>query len=192
MKVLLLITTVAGLVSCGSGSGEGSPSPKDSQMVAEHVDPSTNFPAEVVQTDTVRNDAAFVQHAAQSGEELGALAVLAVKKASAPEVKKLAQKIAADQQSLQNAVMSVKQRPVADSSANYTDSSKEELEKLSGKAFDKQWVEKMILKYTALISKYESEKEVAKDKSLKQFVRIQLPVLMDHQQLLESYRVKLQ
>jgi putative membrane protein len=192
MKVLLLAIGVAGLASCGSGAGEKDVSAKDSQMVAEHVDPSTNFPAEVVQTDTLKNDASFINNAAQSGEELVGLAELAIKKASTPEVKKLAQKIAADQHSLQNAVKTIKQQPLADSNANYTDNSRKELENLSGKAFDKQWVEKMTVKYTALVSRYESEKEVASNKSLKQFVRTQLPVLMEHQQQLETCRTRLQ
>jgi predicted outer membrane protein len=192
MKVLLLAMAVAGLASCGSGTGEGDVSPKDSQMVAEHVDPSTNFPAEVIQPDTLKTDASFVKNAAASGEELAGLAELAIRKAAAPEVKKLAQKIATDQHALQNAARTIKQPPVADSSASYTDSSREELEKLSGKVFDKQWVEKMTLKYTALISRYESEREVAKDKSLKQFVHAQLPVLLEHQQQLEACRNKLQ
>jgi len=192
MKILLLSIAVAGLVACGSGNGEGEATPKDSQMVAEHVDPSTSFPAKVVQPDTLKTDASFVQHAGESGEEIAGLATLAVQKATAPEVKKLAQKIAADQQSLQQTVKTIKQRGVADSSVNYTDNSREELEKLSGKAFDKQWVEKMRVKYTTLISRYESEQDVARDKSLKQFVHTQLPILMDHQQQLEVCKSKLQ
>ena len=191
MKIFLLSIAVAGLAACGSGTGEGDATPKDSQMVAEHVDPGTSFPAKVVQPDTLKTDASFVQHAAESGEEIAGLAALAIKKAAAPEVKKLAQKIAADQQSLQQAAKTIKQSAVADSSASYTDNSREELEKLSGKAFDKQWVDKMTVKYTALINRYESEQEVASDKSLKQFVHTQLPILMGHQQQLEACRSKL-
>jgi len=190
MKILLMVAALAGLASCGSGTSQEEASPKDSQMVAEHVDPSTKFPAEVVQADTLQTDISFAGDAVRSGEELAGLAMLAVEKASTTTVKELAQKIAADQQNLQNEARQVKQRST-DTANHYTDNSRAELEKLSGAAFDKQWVEKMTLKYTALISRYENEREAAKNKSVKEFVRKQIPILKDHQQQLEACRAKL-
>jgi predicted outer membrane protein len=192
MKTLLfaiLIISVTAL-SCGSsGTDVKEETPKDSQMVAEHVDPSTKFPGGAVQTDTLKADPSFVQNAVESGEELAGLADIAVKKSGNAAVKKIAQAIANDQKSWLTGLKLLNKKLT--NAPNYTDHSREELEKLSGNAFDKQWVEKMDGKYTALISRYETEKETTKDRSVKKLVDEALPVMKTHQQELEACRHKL-
>jgi uncharacterized protein (DUF305 family) len=189
------MVTLAAMVSCG-GDGKASKeneTPADSQMVAEHIDPSTKFPQQVIATDTLQTDANFVDNAIQSAEETIGLADLAIKKASHGNVKKVAQNIVRDQRQLLSDLQK-QQKPKAeeDSSKNFTDGSREELEKLAGAAFDRQWVEKMVTWNAAGISRYEAESGAAKDKGVKKLVGDALPKLKDHQQQLETCRTKLQ
>jgi predicted outer membrane protein len=198
MKVLLSIIMIAAtlaMISCGGdgSAGKADATPTDSQMIAEHVDPSTKFPQQVIATDTLQADANFVDNAIQSAEETVGLADLAVKKASHDNVKKIAQNIARDQQQLLSDLRKQqKPKEAEDTSKRFTDGRRAELEKLAGTAFDRQWVEKMVTSNAAGISRYEVESGAAKDKSVKKLVDDALPKLKDHQQQLETCRAKLQ
>lgn len=181
-------------VSCGDGgSTTAKETPADSQRVAEHVDPSTQFPRQIAETDTLQTDVNFVDNAIQSGEETIRLTSLAVDKASRAEVKKIAQQIAADQrQWLTEWRRRQKSKTAGDSTKNFTDGGREALEKLAGAAFDRQWVEKMVTRNAAGISRYEIESGATKDKDIKKTIDNVLPKLKDHQQQLEALRTKLQ
>lgn len=198
MKALLctmmMIATLATLSCGGDGAaGKEDATPADSQMVAEHVDPSTKFPQQVIATDTLQTDANFVDNAIQSAVETVGLADLAIKKASHDNVKKVAQNIARDQRQLVSDLRK-QQKPKmnGDSSKKFTDGSRAELEKLAGTTFDRQWVEKMVTWNAAGINRYETESGAAKDKAIKKLVDETLPKLKDHQQQLETCRTKLQ
>jgi putative membrane protein len=196
-KVLLyaiVLIVNAFLFSCGDGTGQGTEQPKDSQMVAEHVDPSTKFPQQLIEEDTLQSDKAFVENAVQSGKELTGLAQLAVQKARQASVKQIAGVIVRDHgQWVRELEKLEKPAAAGDSSAmSYTDKSREELEKLSGADFDRQWVDKMITKHAAMISRYEAESAIARDKEVRNLVNGVLPKIKQHQQQLEACRAKLQ
>lgn len=179
--------------SCGDGTPASNERPVDSQMVAEHVDPSTKFPQQVIEVDSLQRDPAFVTNATHRAEESMALANLGVEKASNAEVKAIAQRIANDQQALHQSWQALsKSEGPGDSTVRFTDGSREELKKLTGKAFDRQWVEKMVTWNAADISRYATESEAAKDKTVKRIAGEALPRLKTHQQQLESCRAKLQ
>jgi uncharacterized protein (DUF305 family) len=189
----IIIAGGTGLIACGGSTGPSEEKPTDSQMVAEHVDPSTKFPQQVVEADTLSSDVYFVDNAIQSVEETLALTDLAIKKAAHPSVKNVAQTISLDNRQLHSALQKLKQQnPSEDTTKRYTDGSREALEKLSGAAFDQQWVDKMITWNTARITRYERESGAVKDKDVKKLVDNVLPKLKAHQQQLESCRVKLQ
>ncbi|WP_276484360.1 DUF4142 domain-containing protein [Paraflavitalea pollutisoli] len=177
--------------SCGDGSPNASERPVDSQMVAEHVDPSTKFPQQVIEVDSLQRDPDFVTNARNRAEETLALARLGAEKASDTAVKAIAQRIANDQETLHQSWKGLsKSEGPGDSTVRYTDGSREELKKLTGKAFDRQWVEKMVTWNAADISRYAAESEAAKDKTVKRIAGEALPRLKAHQQQLESCRSK--
>ena len=196
MKVLFWTILVAGgawLTGCGGSTGQPDETPADSQMVAEHIDPSTKFPQQLVQADTLQTDAQFVDNAIQSVRETITLASLAAQKATREDIKKAAQNMMPDLRSLQGALQKVQQqKQPGDSAAKYNDGSVEELEKLAGAAFDRQWVEKMVVRNAAMISRYEAASGAAKDKDIKRIANDALPALKAHQQQLETCRAKLQ
>lgn len=195
LSILILLCSLAGWMSCGGDSGRSDERPVDSQMVAEHVDPSTKFPQQLVETDTLQIDRAFVDNAIQSAWETIALTDLAIQKATHTSVKEAAQTMARDYRQLYASLLRQKQeqrKADNDSLKKFTDGSREALEKLSGAAFDRQWTEKMVTRNAATISRYEAEAAAAKNKDIRKLADEALPVMKTHQQQLETCRTKLQ
>lgn len=198
----ILLLAATGWLSCGDDTGQGEAKqgeerPVDSQMVAEHVDPSTKFPQEVIATDTPQTDARFVDNAAQSARETLLLAELAQQKATRSEVKNIAQDMVRDYRQLQTGLQKLQRQEKdrnkkPDSTQAFSDGSRDELAQLTGLSFDRQWIEKMVTRNSAVISRYEAEAAAAKNKDLKKLVATFLPTLKGHQQQLETCRVKLQ
>lgn len=191
---IILLLAFNGWLSCGGsgGTGQENEKPADSQMVAEHVDPSTKFPQQVVEADTLQTDAQFVGNAVQSAQETLILAELALQKATRQEVKDIAQGISRDFRQLHSDLQKLQRRKGAtDSVKTFTDGSQETLEGLSGTAFDQQWIEKMVTRNNAAISRYQAESAAARDRELKKLVDGVLPKLKTYQQQLETCRDKL-
>ncbi|WP_315822242.1 DUF4142 domain-containing protein [Paraflavitalea speifideaquila] len=132
----------------------------------------------------------FVVNALQRAEETIALADLGMRKASRPAIKEVAQRIGLDQRQLYSGLQKLQKKAASDSMPNYNDGSRKELAQLSGKAFDEQWVEKMVTWNAAGISRYEAESRAAKEKGIKKLVTDVLPILKANQQQLESCRDK--
>lgn len=191
--IVITLAGLAGWTSCGGGSGPSNEQPADSQMIAEHVDPSTKFPQQVVEADTLQTDRAFVDNAIQSARETIALADLAIQKATHAQVKAVAQTISKDYRQLYALLEKQDKRTDAgDSLRKFTDGSREELEKLSGAAFDRQWTEKMVMRNAAGISRYEAEAGAGKNKDIRKLADDALPKMKAHQQQLETCRAQLQ
>lgn len=190
---IVLVLGGTGWMSCGGGAVKQEESPADSQMVAEHVDPSTKFPQQLVATDTLPTDAQFVSNAMDRATETMALASLALQKSARGDVRSIAQGLLQDQQQLLSDLQKLrKQHKGRDSLKKYTDGSREDLEKLQGTAFDRQWVEKMVTWNAAGISRYEVASGGAKDKDTRALAAHVLPKLKTYQQQLETCRAKLQ
>jgi putative membrane protein len=187
--VVLLAGT--GWVSCGGSAVQENESPADSQMVAEHVDPSTKFPQQLV-TDTLQGDDDFAANAMGSAEETIALAKLAIGKTARADVKTIAQGILKEHEQLYGAFQKLPHQAANDSTKQFTDGRRAELEKLGGADFDRQWVEKMVTWNAAAISRYETAAGTVKDKKTKELVNKTIPILKTHQQQLETCRAKLQ
>ncbi|MDF2190302.1 DUF4142 domain-containing protein [Paraflavitalea sp. CAU 1676] len=191
--LIVLIMATGMLTGCG---GDGQPDvqerPVDSQMVAEHVDPSTKFPQQVV-VDTTAANKNFVDDALGRTEETISLAELALQQGANATVKQVAQVIADDQHAMHRRLLELaKDEKRPDTGRRFSDGSYEELKNLAGAAFDRQWVEKMVTRNAADISRFAAESDAAKNKGVRKFADEALPKLKAHQQQLESCRVKLQ
>lgn len=189
---MIMLVAATGLISCGEGAEQEKESPADSQMVAEHVDPSTRFPQQLATTDTLQGDEHFAANAMESAATTIELARQAIQKATSGEVKKIAGDILLQQQQLYSAFQQLPHQPAGDSSKQFTDGRKEELEKLDGAAYNRQWINKMVTSYTAVISRYEIAAGTVKDKHTKELVNKTIPTLKKQLQQLETFNAKLQ
>lgn len=191
--LIVLIMATGILAGCG---GDRQPDvqerPVDSQMVAEHVDPSTKFPQQVV-VDTTAANKNFVDDELGRTEETISLAELALQQGANTTVKQVAQVIADDQHAMHRRLLELaKDEKRPDTGRRFSDGSYEELKNLAGAAFDRQWVEKMVARNAADISRFAAESDAAKNKGVRKFADEALSKLKAHQQQLESCRVKLQ
>jgi len=197
MKYYLLIVLILAarfLTGCGDNDqpADVQERPVDSQMVAEHVDPSTKFPQQVV-VDTTAVNKNFVDDALGRTEETISLAELALQQGANATVKQVAQVIADDQHAMHRRLLELaKDEKRPDTGRRFSDGSYEELKKLAGAAFDRQWVEKMVTRNAADVSRFAAESGAGKNKGVRKFADEALPKLKAHQQQLESCRVKLQ
>lgn len=193
LYIILLLSLPLACWSCGDGEPATNERPVDSQMVAEHIDPSTKFPQQVIETDSLQRDPQFVKNARDRAAETIALVKLGAERASNAEVKAIAEVMVKDQQTIYQSLQALsKSEGPGDSTVRHSDGSLEELKKLNGKTFDRRWVEKMVTWNAADISRYATESEAAKDKTVKRIAGETLTRLKTHQQQLESCSAKLQ
>jgi putative membrane protein len=120
--------------------------------------------------------------AAKGGQSEVQLADLAASKASSDAVKGFAQKIKDDHtqanQQLEQ-IASNKGVKVATEPNEHTQIAKK-LEKLSGPAFDKAYVQHMVQDHQKDVSTFQAKAKNAKDQDVKQFASNTLPTLQDH------------
>lgn len=146
-------------------------------------------PAEPAQTAQVSGDQQFIAEAAQDGRSEVELGQLAASKASSPAVKKLAQKIVADHTKANQQLESLPQASQAMQSA--TPPAKEggtadRLSQLSGKEFDRAFVEQVIQDHENAISRFKEAAASAQDPDVKRFASQTLPILEQHLQMAKS------
>ena len=134
-------------------------------------------------------DQAFAQKAAGGGAAEVELAQLAMQKASNDAVKQLASRIESDHTKANQQLASIgsnKGWQLPSSPSSEGQATKNKLEKLSGDAFDRAYVEAMIKDHHKDIKEFEREAASGTDTAVKQFASSALPDLKQHLQMAES------
>lgn len=134
-------------------------------------------------------DQAFAQKAAGGGAAEVELAQLAMQKASNDAVKQLASRIESDHTKANQQLASIgsdKGWQLPSSPSSEGQATKNKLEKLSGDAFDRAYVEAMIKDHHKDIKEFEREAASGSDTAVKQFASSALPDLKQHLQMAES------
>jgi putative membrane protein len=128
-------------------------------------------------------DMDFAKKVAAGGEAEVQVTALAEQKGSANEVKDLASRLHTDHMKANDELKKIASQkgwtlptePTADQKAK-----KEKLEKLSGSAFDKEFVTMMVTNHRMNIPNFEREASKGTDPDLKQFASNILPTLKEH------------
>ena len=145
----------------------------------------------------------FVQQALKAGEEEVALSKLAADKSQSEQVKQFAQMIVSDHTAANEQLSLLSQRdgaPPRDSTKRSTDSSPpatspgaapsspkaQQLSKLSGSNFDKQFLLAVVQDHQKAIELFAHESERGSDPAVKKFATETLPKLKDHLQQAKS------
>lgn len=128
-------------------------------------------------------DKQFIKKAAQGGLAEVQLGQLATEKADSPDVKQFGQKMVDDHSKANDQlkqVASTKGVTVPDQLNAKDAAIKARLEKLSGKAFDRAYMQNMVIDHTKDVSKFRTESKNGKDPDVKNFASQTLPTLKDH------------
>jgi predicted outer membrane protein len=160
---------------------------------------------DVLKNVTESGDTSFIVKAIKSNQKQIRMADLAEKKSSDSSIKRIASNLRTDNQVLlrdlysfyesrDSAVMATpKSEKVANDSilANRTNelsSEMQELDKLDGKKFDKEWVKIMIENQERAIDEYEKELVGNKDKKLEEMITKAISRTKEHKEQLLSWK----
>jgi putative membrane protein len=148
--------------------------------------PAPSMPA---QEKVARSDRKFMEKAAQGGMAEVELGKLAAQKAQSPQVKQFGQRMVddhgkANEQLKQLASNKGVSLPTAMDRASKREMDK--LSKLSGAAFDAEYMKHMVSDHKKDVSEFKSEASKAKDADVKQFASSTLPTLEEHLKLAQQ------
>jgi putative membrane protein len=141
--------------------------------------------------DLTADEQTFIQKAATSDQTEIKLSQLAVERASTPEVKQFAQTMVTDHTKSSSLL-----KPIAvdhgvalpENLGPQTDEKLKRLEKQSGVAFDKTYIEIMVTDHEEILHAFEAETAKAADPKLKEFIATVQPIVANHLQMAKEIR----
>jgi putative membrane protein len=152
-------------------------------LVAQTSHKMANDKTETSSGQLAPADRQFIKKAAQGGLAEVELGKLATEKAASPEVKQFGQRMVDDHGKANDQLKQVASQKgiTVPEKLNAKDAAtKARLEKLSGKAFDRAYMQDMVADHTKDVSEFRTESKSAKDPDVKSFASQTLPTLKDH------------
>ena len=150
--------------------------------------------AQEPQTEQLSSDQRFLAEAAQDGRAEVELGQLAASKASNPAVKRLAEKVVADHTKANQQLESLPEASKAMQSASMPPekgSNVDRLSQLSGKEFDRAFVEQVVQDHESAVSRFKEAAASAQSPDVKQFASKNIPTLEQHLQMAKSVQGRL-
>ena len=171
---VLALAAVPVLAQQPAGSGSSQPTKPPSQARA---------------ADAANADHAFVMDAAMGGMAEVELGRVASGKAQSDAVKRFAERMVTDHGKINDELKTLAQNKnislPTDSGAKHK-AMKDRLEKLSGAAFDKAYMQEMLTDHRKDVSEFQKESRTGKDPDVKAWATKTLPTLEEHLQLAQS------
>jgi len=134
-------------------------------------------------------DSSFMKKAADGGMAEVELGKLATEKASSPDVKSFGQRMVDDHSKANDQLKQLaaqKQVELPQQPSAKHQATKAKLEKLSGPAFDKAYVQEMLTDHKKDVAEFQKESKTAQDSDLKNFASDTLPTLQEHLKQVQS------
>lgn len=178
----------------GAQSGQSTTQPDQTAANQTASSSSSASPTAQASTQPNRNasqsqDAPFMMEAAQGGMTEVQLGQLAQQQASSNRVKQFGQRMVQDHNQANAKLMQVFQQkgmtPPTTIGAKYS-AMQEQLAKLSGQAFDRQYMSQMVEDHTEDVSSFQREVSTGKDAQVRAWASQTLPALKEHLQLAKT------
>ena len=134
-------------------------------------------------------DKKFVWNAAVGGLEEVQLGQLATQKASDPDVKSFGQRMVDDHSKANDKLQALASQKGVTLPATLPSDMKNDvakLSKLSGAAFDREYMSMMVKDHKKDVSEFDKETKQARDADVKSFAQTTLPTLRDHLKMAED------
>jgi putative membrane protein len=192
LNVMLIGTLFIGLSACNNSTTANDDSVDTAEKMNEAMtdnNNATNNPAQVTEEDTE-----FAVMAADAGMTEVELGKLALSKSSNADVKKYAQMMVDDHTAANNKLMAIASSKQITLPSSISDKHKkhvEDMSKMSGKDFDKHYIDMMVDDHGEVVDAFKKENENTKDTELKTFTAETLPVLMKHQDQAKAIKDKM-
>lgn len=139
-------------------------------------------------------DSEFMAKAAQGGMAEVSLGQMASSKATDPGVKAFGDRMVTDHSKLGDELKQLATTKGVTLPTDLDDESKktsDKLSKLTGKAFDKAYIDDMVTDHEKDVKEFEKQSKGAKDADLKTWVTNSLPTLQDHLKMAKETKSKL-
>jgi len=139
-------------------------------------------------------DSEFMSKAAQGGMAEVSLGQMASSKAADPAVKAFGDRMVTDHTRLGDELKQLAQTKGVTLPTDVDDEAKktsDKLSKLTGKAFDKEYISDMVKDHEKDVKEFEKQSTGAKDADLKTWVTNSLPTLQDHLKMAKDTKSKL-
>lgn len=186
LLALLALVCLSFAVGCQQQKGASSE--------GDYSQPRTTEQQAPQQEQQPSGDRQFLSEAAIDGRSEVELARTATTKASSPAVKRFAQKLVEDHSKANQQLESLPQgREVLQSLTipQEKQSTVEHLSKLSGKEFDRTFVEHAVEDHEKAVARFQEAANSAQDPEVKQFAAQTLPVLRRHLEMAKSLQTQL-
>jgi len=131
----------------------------------------------------------FIQEAASGGQAEVALGRMAANKAASPEVRRFAERMMKDHGAANDQLKELAQRKGVSLSIRLDPADRtliDRLGKLSGPAFDREYMRAMVDEHEKDVAKFEREAQVERDADVKAFAERTLPTLRQHLELAQE------
>jgi putative membrane protein len=148
------------------------------------------------QTQMADRDEDFIKDAGQSSQVEIEASKLAMTKASNAEVKAYAEKLVKEHTAASAELMSLVQTKKAtwtadDAGLKAKMDKHESLQKLSGSAFDKEYLEDMISDHESALARFGRQRQNGKDATVTAFAEKMIPALQEHLKMARDLRERL-
>ena len=191
--IMLVAVALAALSGCGGG-GENTNTGTTNANNANATRSETNSNANTSGTASVSgDDRSFMTEAATGGMAEVELGRLAAQKGQSADVKKFGQRMVDDHSKANDELKQLATRKGVTLPADLTSeqkSEKDKLSKLSGAAFDKEYMSAMVEDHDKDVKAFQDKAKDAKDADLKAFVTKTLPTLEEHQRMAKEIKGK--
>lgn len=141
--------------------------------------------------DSAADEGAFIQKAAASDQKEIMFSKLALERASSPQVKEFAQTMVTDHTkstSLLQPIAAEHGVNLPENPQPASDEKYQKLQKQSGVAFDKTYIEMMVEDHQDALHAFETEAGQASDPKLKEFISTVQPIVAHHLQMAKELR----
>jgi len=192
MKKTILSLAIAGTLACGLVSCGNTPNAND-----DSVDTAEKMNDQMADNNTAgvsEDDASFAVMAADAGMTEVELGKVALSKSANGDVKKYAQMMIDDHTAANNKLMSIAGAKMITLPATVSEEHKkhiDEMSKMSGKEFDKAYIDMMVSDHNKVTDAFRDENEKTADAELKNFTAETLPVLVKHQEAAKALQDKM-
>lgn len=165
-----------------------------STVAAAGSDTSGTAPTSTMASTVDKDDQEFMNKAAQGGMAEVMLGQTASTKGTSPDVKNFGNRMVSDHGKANDELKQLAQTKGVTLPSDIDDESKkmaDKLSKLSGKDFDKEYINGMVEDHEKDVKEFEKASKDAKDPDLKAWASKTLPTLQDHLKMAREAKAKL-
>lgn len=188
--IMFVALALAALAGCGGGNTNTGTNANNANSTRSETNSNANTSSAAALSS---DDRSFMNEAATGGMAEVELGRLGAEKGQSADVKKFGQRMVDDHSKANDELKQLAAKKGVTLPTDLTSEQKAEkdkLSKLSGAAFDKEFMSTMVSDHDKVVKAFQDKAKDAKDADLKAFVTKTLPTLEEHQRMAKEIKGK--